>query len=123
MAAAQQYFALYSAGQWDAAWQWLSAADKKIAPEKLYDAMHTQCLGATAGMAYDIKDVTMAGKTAVITYTIPVLASLGSATTAMTWTRSGWKADMGASTEALYSHGSLKADEAAAKAAGYCSGS
>ncbi len=122
--AIRQYLALYSAGQWDAAWQYLAPSARKTAPEKLYAAFHGQCPSQAAGLAYQVKDVTMAGKTAVITYTIPVLAkAFGSATAAMAWTPGGWKVEMDAASAALYSHGSLAADLKAAKAAGYCSGS
>jgi hypothetical protein len=122
--AVQRFFALYSAGQWDAAWQYLAPASRKTAPEKLYAAFHAACPQASAGMAYQVKDVTMAGNTAVITYTIPAVEKImGSATTAMAWTSGGWKTELDAASTALYSHGGLAGDLKAAKAAGYCSGS
>ncbi len=121
---AQEFFALYSAGQWDAAWQYLTPEDKQQVPESLYAGFHTACPSEAAGMAYSISNVTLAGTTAVVTYTIPVLAKiLGSATQAMTWTASGWGVGLTSGSLAEYSHGSVKADVAAAKAAGQCSGS
>ena len=117
--AAAQFFALYSAAQWAPAWQYLTAADKREAPLKVYETVHNGCPSKAAGLAYKIQGVTMAGRTAVVTYTITGVASaLGSATLAETWTASGWKVtgnDMG-----IYSHGSASADLAAAKAAGDC---
>jgi len=117
--AAAQFFALYSAAQWAPAWQYLTDADKREAPLKVYETVHNGCPSKAAGLAYKIQGVTMAGRTAVVTYTIAGVASaLGSATLAETWTASGWKVtgnDMG-----IYSHGSASADLAAAKAAGDC---
>lgn len=116
--AAASFFALYSAGQWGAAWQYLARADKAEAPRSVYEAVHAGCPSKAAGLAYAIKGATMAGKTAVITYTLSGAAGvLGSATMAETWNRSGWKVHPDMS---LYGHGSVKADLAAARAAGDC---
>jgi hypothetical protein len=118
-AAATQFLALYSAGQWAPAWQYLTAADKAEAPLSVYEEVHNSCPSKAAGLAYKITGMTLAGKTAVATYTIGGVASaLGSATLAETWTAGGWKVtgnDMG-----VYSHGSASADLASAKAAGDC---
>jgi hypothetical protein len=117
--AAAQFFALYSAGQWGAAWQYLTAADKTEAPLSVYTAMHQGCPSEAAGLAYKIQQVNMAGKTAVVTYSLSGVASaIGSGTMAETWTPAGWKVtdnDIG-----VYSHGSAGADLAAAKAKGEC---
>lgn len=122
-AAAQEFFALYSAGQWDAAWQYLTPADKKQVPESAYAALHGGCPSAETGMAYSISGVTLAGTTAVVTYTIPALAkAFGSATMPMTWTPAGWGVQLSGSSLAEYSHGNAAADIAAAKKAGECSG-
>jgi hypothetical protein len=119
--AAAQFFALYSAGQWAPAWQYLTAADKAEAPLSVYTAVHQGCPSEAAGLAYAIKEVTMAGKTAVITYSLSgVAAAIGSGTMAETWTAAGWTVnpdDM-----SIYSHGSAAADIAAAKAKGSCAG-
>ena len=73
-------------------------------------------------MAYAIKGVTLAGQTAVVTYTVSGAtgAILGNATMPMTWTPSGWGVEP--SGMSVYTHGSVSADLAAAKAAGDCSG-
>jgi hypothetical protein len=118
--AAQQFFTFYSASQWNDAWQYLTAADKHAAPEAVYAAVHRGCPSAAAGIAYSIKSVTLAGHTAVITYTISGATGtlLGNATMPATWTRSGWGVEP--SGMSIYSHGSVSADIAAAKAAGDC---
>lgn len=118
-AAAEQFFALYSAGQWAAAWKLLAPADRKQAPERVYEAVHQGCPSRAAGLAYNVQKITLAGSTAVVTYSISGAASaLGSATMALAWTPAGWGVEpneMG-----IYSHGSAAADIAAAKAAGEC---
>lgn len=119
--AAQEFMALYSAGQWSAAWQYLTPADKAKIPESLYTAFHDGCPSKSAGLAYEIQDVTLAGPTAVITYTIPVLAKLGSATMAMAWVPAGWGVSLDASALKDYTHGSAKADIASARKTGECS--
>jgi hypothetical protein len=120
-AAAVGYLALYSAGEWDAAWRLLAPADQRLAPVGLWAAFHRECPPESAGMAYDVGSVTMAGRSAVVTYTIPVLEKLyGSATAPMEWTPEGWRVGFDPSAVAQYGHGSLKADVAAAKASGEC---
>jgi hypothetical protein len=122
--AAAAFFALYSAGQWQAAWQRLVPADQKIAPEKLYVEFHDACPSAAAGLADKIESVTLSGKAAVVTYTIPVVEKeFGSATIAEDWTASGWRQEFTSGLASEYQHGSLKADVAAAKAAGECASS
>lgn len=122
--AAASFFALYSAGQWQAAWQLLVPADQKIAPEKLYVEFHDACPSQAAGLAYQIESVTMAGKAAVVTYTIPVVEKeLGSATITEDWSASGWRQEFTSGSASDYQHGSLKADVTAAKAAGECASS
>jgi hypothetical protein len=117
--AAKSFFALYSAGQWAAAWQYLTAADKAEAPLRVYQAVHAGCPSKSAGLAYAIKDTTMAGKTAVITYGLSgVAGALGSATMTEKWTPSGWTVNP--DNMSVYSHGSASADLAAARAAGDC---
>jgi hypothetical protein len=117
--AAASFLALYSAGQWAPAWQYLTAADKAKAPLNVYETVHAGCPSKAAGLAYAIKSATMAGKTAVITYSLSgAVGALGSATLAETWTPAGWTVapdDM-----SVYSHGSASADLAAAKASGDC---
>jgi hypothetical protein len=118
--AAQRFFTFYSAGQWDDAWQYLTAAEKREAPESVYAAVHQGCPSAAAGLAYAIKNVTLAGQTAVITYTVSGAtgALVGNATMPATWTPSGWGVEP--SGMSIYTHGSVSADIAAAKAAGDC---
>jgi hypothetical protein len=107
-----------------AAWQLLVPADQKVAPENLYVEFHDACPSEAAGLAYEIESLTMAGKAAVVTYTIPVVEKeLGSATITEDWGASGWRQEFTSGSASDYQHGSLKADVPAAKAAGECASS
>ena len=118
-AAAQQYFGLYSAGQFTAAWTLLTPAVQKEIPAATWAGVHQGCPAQSAGMAYDVKNVTVTGNTAVATVTLAGAASsLASGSEAFTYTAGRWgyaPSDLG-----LYQHGSVAADVAAAKAKGYC---
>ena len=120
-AAAQQFYALYSAGQWGAAWAYLAPAARGAVTVATWSAVHDACPGPTAGLARVIKSVTFAGTTAVVSET--VAGSLGNLTTVSdAWTYSGgrWGLSLSASSMSFYKHGSVNADIAAAKAAGEC---
>jgi hypothetical protein len=119
--AATQFYALYSASQWGAAWAYLAPAAQRAVPADTWTAVHDGCPGPTAGLARVIKSVTFAGTTAVVSET--VAGSLGNiATVSDAWTYSGgrWGFSPSASSMSFYRHGSVKADIAAAKAAGDC---
>lgn len=120
-AAAQQFYALYSASQWAAAWPYLTLAAQSAVPAATWTAVHDGCPSASAGMARVIKSVTVAGTTAVVAET--VAGSLGNiATVSDAWTYSGgrWGFSPSSSSMSIYTHGSVNADIAAAKAAGDC---
>lgn len=121
--AATQFYALYAASLWPQAWQMLTAASQKAAPEATYVAVHQGCPSPSAGMARVIKAVTMAGSTAVVTETVSGAAgALGSVTDAWSYSGGRWGIALDQTAMAVYSHGSAAADLAAAKAAGECAG-
>jgi hypothetical protein len=122
-AAAINFLTLYSAGQWQATWPLLTAQDQRLVPESLYTAFHAACPSHVAGMQYEVTHVTLAGKTAVFAYTVPLMASMGSVTDVETWTPRGWRTELDSDSLGVYGHGSLKADLKAAKAAGDCASS
>ena len=120
-AGAQQFYALYSASQWAAAWAYLAPAAQSVVSAATWTAVHNGCPGPTVGLARVIKSVTFAGTTAVVSET--VAGSLGNlATVSDAWTYSGgrWGLSLPASSLSFYKHGSVSADIAAAKAAGEC---
>jgi hypothetical protein len=119
--AATQFYSLYSASQWDAAWADLSPATQAAVPKATWTAEHEQCTSASAGMAREIKGITMAGSTAVVQETIAgALSKIGTASDAWTYADGRWGLTLPAADLAIYSHGSVKADVAAAKKAGDC---
>jgi hypothetical protein len=119
--AATAFYALYSAGQWPQAWTGLSPATQKAVPQDTWDAVHQQCTSKTAGMARVIKSVTMAGATAVVTETVAgALGGLGSVTDAWSYSGGRWGLTLPASSTAIFTQGSVKADVAASKADGDC---
>ena len=120
-AAAQQFYALFAASQFAAAWGYLAPSDQAAIPRATYVAVHDGCPPASAGLARVIKSVTVAGSTAVVTET--VAGSLGNlGTVADTWTYAGgrWGYSYLPADMKMYSHGSAAADIAAAKTAGDC---
>jgi hypothetical protein len=122
-AAATQFYALYAAGQWAQAYAMLTAAAQAEVSESTYAAVHQGCPSSSAGLARVIKSVTLAGSTAVVTETVGgALSSLGSVTDAWDYSAGRWGIALSASSLKDYSHGSVKADVAAAKAAGQCAG-
>lgn len=121
--AATQFYALYAAGQWSSAWAYLTPATQSVAPEATFAAVHNGCQSPSAGMARVIKSVTIVGSTAVVTETVAGAASaLGSSTDAWQYAGGRWGFELSASALAVYKHGSVAADLAAAKAAGDCTG-
>ncbi len=120
-ATAQQYFDLYSAGEYVAAWALLSPAAQKAIPQSVWVAVHEGCPSASAGLAYDVTHITMAGNTAVATVTLAgALSKLATGSEAFAYSGGRW--GFSPSDMSMYGHGSVAKDIAAAKAKGLCSG-
>ena len=120
-AAATAFYDLYAASQWAQAWSYLAPATQRAVSVKTWTGVHEQCASQTAGLARTIRGVTMSGSTAVVDET--GAGALGTlATVSDVWVYSGgkWGLKLGKSRTAVYSHGSVKADVAAARAAGEC---
>ena len=121
-AAAKQYLGLYSAGQYALSWTLLAPSAKRAVSQATWVAVHQGCPSRAAGLAYDVKDTTVTGNTAVVTITLAgAAASLASESESLTYSAGRWgfiPNDL-----SYYKHGSVKADIAAAKAAGYCASS
>jgi hypothetical protein len=119
---AKQYFGLYSAGQFALSWTLLAPSAKRAVSQATWVAVHQGCPSQAAGLAYNVKDTTLTGSTAVVTVTLAgAAASLASESESLTYSAGQWgfiPNDLG-----YYRHGSVKADIAAAKAAGYCASS
>jgi len=121
-AVAKQYFGLYSAGQFALSWTLLAPSAKRAVSQTTWVAVHQGCPSQAAGLAYNVKDTTLTGSTAVVTVTLAgAAASLASESEALTYSAGRW--GFVPNDLSYYEHGSVKADIAAAKAAGYCGAS
>ncbi len=84
--------------------------------------MHRGCPSQAAGLAYNVKDTTLTGSTAVVTVSLAgAAASIGSESESLTYSAGRW--GFVPNDLSSYEHGSVKADITAAKAAGYCASS
>ena len=120
-AAAAQFYGLYATSQFAAAWNLLAPATKRQLPRRVWVSMHEACPSAGAGKPRVIKAVTVFGNAAIVTEAI-VVTSLKPATAedVFNYADGHWSyslADLN-----IYRDGSVAADIAAAKAAGFCTG-
>jgi hypothetical protein len=116
---AKQYFGLYSAGQFAASYWLLAPSAQRTVSEATWVAVHQGCPAQAAGLVYNVSKATLTGNTAVVTVSLAgVAASLGSISQALVYSAGRW--GLVPSDLSLYKHGSVKADIAAARAAGYC---
>ena len=120
-AAAQRYFGLYSAQQYPAAWGLLAPSVQQKVPEATWAAVHAACPSKSAGLGYDVKNVVVTGNTAVATVTLAgALSNLVSGSEAFTYASGRWEYVPDETDVAMYEHGSVAADVAAAQAQGLC---
>ena len=115
---ADDYLTLYTAGQFAVIYQMLSASARQAIDQQAWVAVHRGCPGATGGMSYKIRHIAVTGKIAVVTVALTGATKPESATETLVYAGGHW----GFSPQdlALYRHGSVSADVAAAKAAGGC---
>jgi len=77
-AVAKQYFGLYSAGQFALSWTLLALSAQRSVSKATWVAVHQGCPAQSAGLAYEVKDTTVTGNTAVVTVSLAgVAASIG----------------------------------------------
>jgi hypothetical protein len=116
---ADDYLTLYTAGQFAVIYQMLSTPARQAIGQQAWVAVHRGCLGTAGGMSYQIRHIAVTGKTAVVTVALTGgAAKPESATETLVYAGGHW----GFSPQdlAVYRHGSVSADVAAAKAAGGC---
>jgi len=120
-AAATQFYGLYSAGQYAAVWDLLSPATKRHVPRHVWVSVHVACPTAGAGRSRIIKAVTVFGSNAITTEAIAgAAAKVHTAEDVFTYAHGHWS--YSPQDVSIYHHGSVAADVAAAKAAGFCAG-
>lgn len=116
---ADDYLTLYTAGQFAVIYQMLSAPARQAIDQQAWVAVHRGCLGAAGGMSYKIRHISVAGQTAVVTAALTGAAAKPESTTeTLVYANGHW--GFSPRDLALYRHGSVSADVAAAKAAGGC---
>jgi hypothetical protein len=116
---ADDYLTLYTAGQFAVIYQMLSAPARQAIDQQAWVAVHRGCLGTAGGMSYKIRHVAVTGKTAVVTVALTGgAAKPESATETLVYADGHW--GFSPPDLAVYRHGSVSADVAAAKAAGGC---
>jgi hypothetical protein len=116
-AAAAQFYALYSANRFAAIWNLLSPATKRHVSQRVWVSVHDACRDAGAGKSRIIES----GGAAIITETITRATSKpGTAEDVFGYANGHWRYSPG--DPSIYYHGSVAADIAAAKAAGFCVG-
>jgi hypothetical protein len=121
IAAAKQYFGFYSAGDFAATWGLLAPSAQRSIGEAIWVGVHQGC-PAPAGVSYRVKGAKLTGGTAAVTVAqAEDKTSMGSVTEAFSYAAGRW--GLVPDDSGLYSHGSVKADIAAAKSEGYCTGS
>jgi hypothetical protein len=115
--AAAHFYSLYSAGDFAALWNLLSAATKPQISRHVWVSVHDACPSAGAGNSRAIKAVTAFGNAAIVTETVTGMAP-GTAEDVFSYVDGRWSyspPDL-----SIYHHKSVTADIAAAKAAGFC---
>jgi hypothetical protein len=120
-AAAARSYRMYSASQFAAFWNLLSPAAKRQVPRHVWVKVHEACTSAGAAEPRIIKSVTAFGNAAIITEAVAgAPAKPGSAQDVFNYAQGRWS--YSPSDLSIYHHGSVAADVAAAKAAGFCTG-
>jgi hypothetical protein len=118
--AAQNIFALFSAGQYAAVYPLIDAQARAVIPERKFMAVHEECPPQAAGLAYKIGKPVMAGQTAVMAVSLAgVASSLGSEEESFVYQDGAWMWAPSASDLASY-RGTVAHVVAAWKAAGDC---
>jgi hypothetical protein len=117
--AAMQFSGLYSARKFAASWDLLSPAAKHQVPWATWMGVHEGCPSAGAGQAGVIKSVTVFGDAAIVTET-SAGAVPGHATAEYVFNDVDGHWLYTPDDVSIYDHGSVAADVAAAKAAGFC---
>lgn len=120
-AAATRFYGLYFARQFASSWDLLAPAAKRQIPKNTWTRVHEGCLPAGTGTSGAIKSVTVFGRAAIVTETVTGSSAKGSTVQAVfNYVNGRWSYSPG--DLSIYHHGSVSADIAAAKAAGFCVG-
>jgi hypothetical protein len=118
-AAAARFYGLYSASKFTVFWDLLPATTKRQVSRHVWVSVHDACPSSANGKSRIIRAVTVFGSSAIVTEAIAG-ASSDTAQDVFSYVNGHWSyspEDLN-----IYYHGSVAADIAAAKAAGFCAG-
>jgi len=119
--AAAHFSTVYQSRRFSASWDLLDPLAKKHIPRKTWVKVHDNCHGETTGSMRSIKSVTVFGHAAIVTETIKGATSqLRTIEVVFNYVNGRW--GYSPSDLSIYQHGSISADIAAARTAGYCTG-
>jgi hypothetical protein len=117
-AAAAHFYRLYSTSQFAASWDLLAPTAQRAIPEAVWVSVHDGCLPASASEPRVIKSVIVFGSAAIVTETIAGASKRGKAEDVFNYFDGHW--GYSPNDLSIYGHGSVAADVAAAKSAGFC---
>jgi hypothetical protein len=116
-AAAEQFYGLYAASRYKAFWNLLAPATKREISSKVWVGVHEACRSAGAGKSRVIKAVTVFGTAAIVSEAIAGVPP-DATEDVFNYANGRWRYSL--RDASIYRHGSITADAAAAKAAGFC---
>ena len=118
-AAAAQFYSLYSASRYSAFWNLLSPATKRQISRRVWVSVHEACPSVGAGKPRVIKALTVFGNAAIVTEAVTgAPPEPGAAEDVFNYVHGRWS--YSPQDLSIYHHGSVTADVAAAKSAGFC---
>lgn len=115
--AAKHFYDLYAASQYTAFWNLLAPSTKREVSRKAWVGVHEACPSTSAGKSRVIRTVTVFGNAAIVSETVAG-GPPDAAEDVFNYTNGNWSYSLG--DLSIYRRGSLTADVAAAKAAGFC---
>lgn len=119
--AAEQFYGFYLSGEFASSWELLAPAAKRQIPRNTWVKIHSGCSPDNAGTSGTIKSVTVFGNAAIVSEVITGATSTPHTVEAVfNYANGRW--GYSPSDMSVYQHGSVSADVAAARAAGYCAG-
>lgn len=117
---AERFYHLYLGRQFASSWELLAPAAKREIPKHTWVRVHEGCLRAVTTESGTIKSVTVFGNAAIVTEKVVGTSRSSTVRAVFNYAAGHWgysPSDLG-----IYHHGSVSADIAAAKAAGFCTG-